>query len=98
MRGLRALVIVMGVMLVVGVAALIVTIGFRLSPHAPGGNPAVFSASPVTLPHGAKIEMMSNGPDRIVLEVALADGSAELVVIDLVTGRLVGIVPLREAP
>jgi hypothetical protein len=98
MRGLRALIIVMGVMLVVGVSALIVTIGFRLSPHAPGGNPAVFTASPVTLPHGAKIEMMSNGPDRIVLEVALADGSAELVVIDLVTGRLVGIVPLREAP
>jgi hypothetical protein len=56
------------------------------------------TASPVTLPHGASIERMSVGPDRIVLQVMLADGSAELVVLDLATGRLVGIFPLREAP
>jgi hypothetical protein len=41
---------------------------------------------------------MSVGSDRIVLEILLSDGSAELVVIDLATGRLVGIFPLREAP
>jgi hypothetical protein len=98
MRGLKTLVIVMGVMLVVGVAALAVTIAVRLSHRAPGPIPSAFTASPITLPHGAKIEMISNGPERIVLEVALADGSAELVVIDLATGQLAGIIPLREAP
>ena len=98
MRGLKTLVIVMGVMLVVGVAALVVAIAVRLSHRAPASIPAAFTAPPITLPHGAKIEMMSNGPDRVVLEVALADGSAELVVIDLGTGQLVGIIPLREGP
>jgi hypothetical protein len=33
-----------------------------------------------------------------VLEVLLADRSAELVVIDLATGRLLGSFPLKEAP
>jgi hypothetical protein len=98
MRGLKTLVIVMGVMLMVGVAALAVTMAVRLSHRVPGSTPAAFTAPPITLPHGAKIEMMSNGPDRILLEIALADGSAELVVIDLATGQLIGIIPLREGP
>jgi hypothetical protein len=98
MRGLKTLVIVMGVLLVIGVAALVVAIAVRLSHRAPRPIPAAFGAPPITLPRGAKIEMMSNGPEQIVLEVALADGSAELVVIDLLTGQLVGIIPLREAP
>jgi hypothetical protein len=97
LRFLKILVAVMGVMLVAGVAALVVTISARLSqrPPAPG---VAFTAPPITLPHGSTIERMSTGPDRIVLDVALADGSVELVVIDLATGRLVAIFPLTEAP
>jgi len=97
LHGLKILVTVMGAMLVAGIVVLVVAIGSRMAHRAP--TPAIaFTAPPITLPHGAKIEMMSSGPDRIVLEIALADGSAELVVVDLATGRLLGIVPLREAP
>jgi uncharacterized protein DUF6476 len=99
LRALKILVTVMGVMLVGGVAALAVGIAARVAHRPPPALPAEpVTAPPITLPHGASIERMSTGPDRIVLEVLLADGSAELVVIDLATGRLVGIFPLKEAP
>jgi hypothetical protein len=97
MRFLKALVIAMGVMLVIGVVALAATIAARMS-HRPAPPTTAFTAPPVALPHGASIERMSVGTDRIVLEVLLADGSAELVVIDLATGHLVETIPLKEAP
>jgi Family of unknown function (DUF6476) len=97
-RFLKLLVAVMGVLLVAGVVGLVVTLAARLS-HRPSGLAATaFSAPPVTLPHGSKIETMTVGADRIVLQVDLVDGSVELVVIDLATGRLTGTIPLREAP
>jgi Family of unknown function (DUF6476) len=97
-RLLKTLVAVMGVMLVVGVVFLVVAIASRLAHRAPTASAVAFTAPPITLPHGATIERMSSGADRIVLDVALADGSVELVVIDLATGRLLGIIPLKEAP
>ena len=98
LRALKLLVVVMGVLLVAGVVALVVAIAARLSHRAPALPATAFTAPPITLPHGAKIETMSAGTDRIVLQVDLVDGSVEMVVIDLATGRLVGVIPLREAP
>jgi hypothetical protein len=97
LRFLKILVAVMGAMLVAGVIVLAVSIAARLGQRpAPPGQ--AFTAPAITLPHGASIEKMSVGSDRIVMELLLADRSAELVVIDLATGRLVEIVPLKEAP
>jgi hypothetical protein len=96
-RSLKILVAVMGVMLVAGVVVMVVAIAGRLA-HRPSPPAEAFAAPPIALPHGAKIERMSTGPDRIVLQVDLANGSVELVVIDLATGRPVGIFPLKEAP
>jgi hypothetical protein len=96
LRFLKVLVITMGVLLVVGVVALVATIAARLSHRPP--PIASFTAPPIVLPHGSAIDRMSVGTDRIVLEMALADGSSELVVIDLATGRSLGVVPLKEAP
>jgi hypothetical protein len=92
MRGLKLLVVVMGVMLIAGVAALVATLAVRLSQHA---TPA-FTAPPLALPKGAKIDAMSIGPDRIVLNIVLADGIRQLLVLDMRTGRLIGTIPLRE--
>jgi hypothetical protein len=94
---LKILVAVMGVMLVAGVVVLAAAIAARLANRQPPPGKA-FTAPPVTLPQGASIERMSVGSERIVLEILLADRSAQLVVIDLASGRLVGIVPLREGP
>ena len=66
--------------------------------RAPAPPGAAFTAPPITLPHGATIEAMRTTPERIVLQVDLADGSVELVEIDLATGRLVTTIPLKEAP
>jgi hypothetical protein len=97
LRGLKILVAAMGVLLVAGIGLLVATVAARLS-HRPAPPTVAFAAPPIALPHGSTIETMSTGTDRIVLQVDLVDGSVELVVIDLATGRLVGIIPLKEAP
>lgn len=94
-RALKALVAVLGVLLIGGFAALAATIALRLSHRAPPPASA-FTAPPIALPAGATIERMSTGPDRIVLAVLLADGTRELVVIDLQTGHLLGTIPVRQ--
>ena len=98
-RALKILVAVMTALLVVGIAALAIGITNKLAQHpTPSPSAVAFTAPPITLPRGASIERMSTGADRIVLEILLSDGSAELVEIDLATGRLLGIIPLKEAP
>jgi hypothetical protein len=97
LRALKILVVVMGVLLVGGVAVLVATVAVRLS-HRGAAPAAAFTAPPITLPHGAKVETMTATPERIVLQVDLADDSIELVVIDVANGRLLGVVPLKEAP
>ena len=97
-RTLKILVTVMTVLLILGVAGLAIGIAGKLA-QRPAPRPATaFTAPPITLPHGASIERMSADSGRIVLEILLADGSAELVEIDLATGRLLGTIPLKEAP
>jgi hypothetical protein len=99
MRTLKIAVIVMGVMLVVGVVVLIGAIGAR-APHKPSEAAAKpeFVAPPIDLPAGARIEAMTAGPDRLVLDLLFADGTRQLLVLDLVTGRKLGAIPLRTAP
>lgn len=98
MAGLKTLVIVMGVMLVAGVAVLIVVIAGRVSQKPAPAGVLPFAAAPIDIPGGARIEAMSTGPDRVVLDVVLADGNRQLLVIDLATGRRIGTIPLRTAP
>ena len=91
MRALKIAVIVMGVLLVVGTVALIVAIATRVS-HKPT-EPAARAeyAAP-------RIEAMTAGPDRLVIDLLLADGTRQLLVIDLATGRRLGTIPLRTPP
>ncbi len=97
-RALKILVAVMTALLIGGIAALAIGIAGKLAQRPAPRPAAAFTAPPITLPHGASIERMSTGPDRIILEILLSDGSAELVEIDLATGRLLGTIPLKEAP
>src|SRR3984893_14434973 len=99
MRALKILVVVMGVMLVVGFAALVVVIAGRVSrggpvaPAAPG-----VAAAPIDIPRGARIEAMTAGPDRLILALALPEGGRQLVVIDLVKGVRLGTIELHPVP
>lgn len=97
MRGLKILVILMGVLILAGVGVLGALIaGKMVKPAAP--VTAAFSAPPLDLPAGARIETMAAGGDRIVLDLVLADGSRELVVVDLKNGKKLGTIPLHQGP
>ena len=99
MRTLKILVVVMGIMLVAGVAILIVTIAGRVPRSGPGPATSLpFIAPPIDLPQGARIGTMAVGADRLVIDVILADGTRQLLILDLITGRRLGAIPLRTAP
>jgi hypothetical protein len=97
-RALKILVVVMGVMILAGVTALVVVIAGRLSRGGAGASAPPFAAAPIELPAGARIETMSTGGDRLVIDLVLPDGNRRLVIIDLATGRSLGTIPLRTAP
>lgn len=99
MRAIKVLVVVMGVMLVVGFAALIVAIAARMSRSgSPPAAARVFAARPIEIPRGARIEAMTAGADRLVLGLELPEGNRQLVIIDLASGARIGTIELRAAP
>ncbi len=97
MQGLRVLVVVMGVMIVIGTAALIAGIAIKMSRHQPGAsNGQPFAAPAIEIPPGARIEAMTAAPNRLILDLVLPDGERRLVVIDLSTGARLGTIELRS--
>lgn len=99
MRGLKSLVVVMGIMLVVGFAVLLGAIAGRISrsgsaPKAPGA----FAGASIDIPRGARIEAMTAATDRLILGLALPEGGRQLLIIDLATGARLGTIELRAAP
>ena len=103
MRALKILVIVMGVMLVGGFVALIISIAY-MAKHkdtpvpVPAATRAPYAAPAIELPAGARIEAMALGADHLVLNIIMPDGNRELLVLDLASGRRRGTIPLRSAP
>ena len=98
-RGLKIAVVLMGVLLAVGGVVLIGAIATRVSHRPAESEPRpAFVAQPIDLPAGAHIEAMTAGTDRLVVELLLADGTRQLLILDLATGRRLGTVPLRAAP
>ena len=88
MRPLKIAVIVMGVMLVVGAVALIAAIATRVS-HKPSepASRVEYAAPPIDLPVGSRIEAMTAGPDRLVIDLLLADGTRQLLGVRTGGGR-----------
>ena len=103
MGALKILVVVMGIMLVGGLIALIVSIAY-VAKHrqatAPAAAPvsAPYAAPAIELPAGARLEAMAVGADRLVLNIITPDGNRELLVLDLASGKRLGTIPLRSAP
>jgi hypothetical protein len=98
MRALTVLVVVMGVLIVIGVAALIVGIAGKLSRDRPGASiERPFGATAIDIPPGARIEAMTASANRLILELALPDGARQLAVVDLATGTRLGTIALRPA-
>lgn len=97
MRALKILVVVMGIMLVIGFAALLVAIAAKVSHRRPQAAAAdhPFPTTAVEIPRGARVEAMTTAPDRLILDLVLPDGGREIVLIDLATGARLGTIELR---
>ena len=98
MRALKILVVVMGVLIVIGFAALIAGIAGKMSRDRPGASvERPFAATAIDIPPGARIEAMTASPTRLILDLALPDGGRQLLVVDLATGARLGTITLRPA-
>jgi hypothetical protein len=102
MRGLKLLVIVMGVLLIGGIIALGFAVHYRVNhprpvsaaaaaPGTPAGN-----ADTIALPAGAHVVGTEASGDRLVVRVELAAGAGEeLIIVNLATGAPVATVILK---
>ncbi len=99
LRALKIVVVVMGIMLVVGFAALIFVIAGRMSHRGASPLPARTTArTMIDIPRGARVEAMTTAPDRLFLDLVLPDGNRQIVIINLATGARAGSIELRPAP
>lgn len=102
MQALRILVVVLGLLLIVGVAALGVGIAYRvnhprLEPSATMERIAPLSGATrlVTLPAGAKILSAQSDGNRVMVQLGLPDGSERLLLLDWKTGAILSTLNLK---
>jgi hypothetical protein len=96
LRALKIAVVVMGVMLVAGFAALILVIVGRVAHRGAGASSdRPFPSTAIEIPGGARIEAMTTAPNRLILDLVLPDGERQLVIIDLASGARLGTIELR---
>jgi len=84
---LKAVVIGLGVLIVIGLGALVFGVVSKFGKHgAPA--PAAVSQGAFVLPEGAAIVEMQSQPDRLILRVRSAVGE-EVDIVDLSDGHLI---------
>lgn len=103
MRGLKSLVIGMGVLILVGLTVVIVTVINRYdnqnvsSVENTLGSPTVpiemgFGEKRVSLPQGARVVETIVDGRHIVLRLDLSDGEQALLLLDMTVGRRIGLI------
>ena len=95
MRSLKALVIVMGVLIVAGTAVVIVTVAKRVSQS---GRPASAPvAASLTLPAGCSVAEMTTIGDRLALRLAGEGDCRQILLVDPATASISGHIGLSPA-
>lgn len=99
MQALKALVIIMGVLIVGGMGLLVYGLMTRASWESEDKRRAApsvpFGEVVSTLPEGATIARISVDGGRAIVDIRLSDGGAELRVFDLATGAPAGNIRLE---
>ncbi len=99
MRALKALVIGMGILILIGFAAVVVAVIQRTGDDGDDGPSTVRSGVPterafgdvrVKLPSGAQVIGTAADGGRLIVHLRLAGGEARILVIDLATGKRLG--------
>jgi len=101
MQALRAVVIIMGVMIIAGMGLLVYGMMTQISWGDETEQSAVaeaFGNVASSLPTGAVVAGVSVDDGRAVVHVRLAGGGAEVRIFDLDTGAATGTIQLKAAP
>lgn len=108
MKALKTLVIVLGALILAGVAVIGVTLYNRAAIQGgPGGDrPAAVPRSPADrvtagslgLPAGSRIRGIAAAGSRVVVHVELPGGTEQLLLLDPTTGQVVGRLGVSERP
>jgi hypothetical protein len=98
MRALKLLVIVLGVLLAAGVAALAVAVVMRLNHAAPPAPVAGGGSAVIALPPGSKIVSTEASGGRLIARIELPGGGVELIIFDLANGARIATIDLAPQP
>ena len=99
MQALKAVVIGMAVLIVIGMVVVIVTIANRLGKGpTPAAAPAAAVAASLVLPAGCSVVEMTAVGDRLALRLAGSGDCREILLVDPRSGALAGRLRLAEAP
>ena len=94
MQALKVLVVVMGVLIIAGVAVVAVTVINRMS-H---GGGASFSAANLTLPKGCHLVGMVSAGNRLALRLGDTSECQVILFVDPESGQQVGSLALQTQP
>lgn len=98
MQALKAVVIGMAVLIVVGMVVVIVTIANRLGKGPKPAAPVATVAASLALPAGCSVVEMTAVGDRLALRLAGSGDCREILLVDPRSGALAGRLRLAEAP
>lgn len=96
MKGLLALVIVLGVLIVAALVVVVVTMVNRMSgPDRETSAPsAAFQSREVPIPAGCQVVETVTSADRVILRLGTGERCNQLLILDLATGNPLGTVQL----
>lgn len=97
MKGLLALVIIMGVLIVIGSVVVVVTIANRMSgskAEVAASKATVFDTVDLPVPAGCEVVETTTADDRLILRLGTGDRCSQLLVVDLASGRHLGTIRL----
>jgi hypothetical protein len=101
MQALKALVIFMGVLIIAGMAMLVYGLMTRVGVDdrvEQATATQAFGLVESVLPAGATVAGVSVDGGRVVVDIRLPDGGAEVRAYDLATGAALGSIRLKVAP
>ncbi len=96
MRALKVLVVVMGIVIIAGLAVVAVTVVKRMGGAAE--KPGTFETATLSVPSGCRVVEMVPAGERLVLRLGEGERCRGILVVDLKTGALLGRLDPVEAP
>ncbi len=101
---LKRLVIGLGIAIVIATAILLVGLYVKskqlveeAEPDVPSEGLATFDTSRIALPNGARLVDAQGVGDRLILRLDLAEGGQAVLLVDMRTGKRLGLVELAPA-